>query len=211
MSQKLFEEEVAITDIGGSRFLIQFTDSSNIDFSIPKVGEYILSSQKKRINNVVACESELIIYLKDNQIDSLLKSLNRKELEIEQAKSSTYKLGINFSEGIDWDEIVDQVGLRKSTIIKKLCAKEFEFQMFGFLPGFMYLDGLDKKLYTKRRHKPRNFVEAGSVGLGGKYIGIYGMPSPAGWHIIGTVKKRPLNRLMKHIKIGDKLNFTIND
>lgn len=57
--------------------------------------------------------------------------------------------------------------------------------MLGFLPGFAYLGGMNKKLNTPRLNTPRLNLEAGSVGIGGEQTGIYPLASPGGWRIIG--------------------------
>ncbi len=55
----------------------------------------------------------------------------------------------------------------------------------GFTPGFPYLDGLSPRIATPRLETPRSQVPAGSVGIGGSQTGIYSVPGPGGWRIIG--------------------------
>ena len=62
--------------------------------------------------------------------------------------------------------------------------------MLGFLPGFLYLGGLDKRLNCPRKLTPKNAINAGSVGIGGHQTGIYPVTSPGGWQIIG---RSPIN------------------
>ena len=57
--------------------------------------------------------------------------------------------------------------------------------MFGFLPGFIYLDGLDASLHVPRKTIPSKYVKANSIAIGGKYIGLYSIDSPGGWQVIG--------------------------
>lgn len=63
--------------------------------------------------------------------------------------------------------------------------------MLGFLPGFAYLSGLNPDLETPRLEVPRVRIEAGAVGIGGAQTGIYPLPSPGGWQIIGRSPLRP--------------------
>ena len=65
--------------------------------------------------------------------------------------------------------------------------------MLGFLPGFAYLSGLNPDLETPRLEVPRVRIEAGAVGIGGAQTGIYPLPSPGGWQIIGRSPLRPYN------------------
>jgi inhibitor of KinA len=80
----------------------------------------------------------------------------------------------------------------------------------GFLPGFLYLGGLDKKLFFPRKKSPRKEVEKGAVGIAGKQTGIYPQKSPGGWQIIGNC---PLDLFDVHenppsiFKAGDKIKF----
>lgn len=51
-------------------------------------------------------------------------------------------------------------------------AQSFYVQFYGFLPGFVYLNGLPKALQLPRRKEPRLTVPAGSVAVGERYVGI---------------------------------------
>jgi KipI family sensor histidine kinase inhibitor len=56
----------------------------------------------------------------------------------------------------------------------------------GFAPGFAYLSGLPEELPdVPRLDSPRTRVPAGSVGLAGRWCGVYPTESPGGWRIIG--------------------------
>ncbi len=45
------------------------------------------------------------------------------------------------------------------------------------------------ELATPRRAEPRLQVPAGSVGIGGSQTGIYPLPTPGGWQIIGHTSR----------------------
>ncbi|MEB2783935.1 5-oxoprolinase subunit PxpB [Algoriphagus persicinus] len=77
---------------------------------------------------------------------------------------------------------------------KKISQKElismhsqplYRIHFYGFLPGFMYLNGLNETLHTARKSVPDRVVPAGSVAIGGSQTGIYPSASPGGWHLIG--------------------------
>lgn len=81
---------------------------------------------------------------------------------------------------------------------------------YGFLPGFMYLGGLNPKLYTPRKSNPDRLLTKGTVAIGGQQTGIYPMDSPGGWHAIGRtpielfdITKNPPSIA----QIGDKIRF----
>jgi KipI family sensor histidine kinase inhibitor len=65
------------------------------------------------------------------------------------------------------------------------CAVNYRIHFYGFLPGFVYLNGLPVQLHTPRKSVPDRTIQAGSVAIGGAQTGIYPMDSPGGWHVIG--------------------------
>jgi len=91
----------------------------------------------------------------------------------------------------DYEHSRDLVSLAKSKnltpeeLIRIHSSQLYRLHFYGFLPGFMYLQGLPKELYTPRKSIPDREVPAGSVAIGGSQTGIYPRNSPGGWHIIG--------------------------
>jgi inhibitor of KinA len=112
--------------------------------------------------------------------------------------------------GTDLEEMSKRIGLAKEEIIKIHSESTYTLYFYGFLPGFMYLGGLDKRLYLNRKSTPDRSVKSGSVAIGGTQTGIYPMDSPGGWHVIGkcpvsiynTTKSPPCK-----MEPGDKILF----
>ncbi|WP_298427731.1 5-oxoprolinase subunit PxpB [uncultured Kordia sp.] len=91
---------------------------------------------------------------------------------------------INF--GIDLDEIAQKNKLSINEIIQLHTSPKYQIFSIGFLPGFLYLGGLDKRLHIDRKSTPRLEVKKGAVGIGGMQTGIYPKSSPGGWQILGN-------------------------
>ena len=112
--------------------------------------------------------------------------------------------------GLDLEEISKVKMLSFQEIIALHTAPIYTVHFIGFLPGFLYLGGLDKNLHISRRKSPRLTVPKGAVGIGEKQTGIYPKSSPGGWQIIGN---SPLNFFEKNldppceILAGDKVKF----
>lgn len=87
--------------------------------------------------------------------------------------------------GPDLTQSAHILGLSEEELISHHTAKPFLVSMLGFLPGFTYLSATPKALHIARHDRPRLSVPAGSVGLAGWQTGIYALPSPGGWRIIG--------------------------
>ena len=86
----------------------------------------------------------------------------------------------------------------------------YRIHFFGFLPGFMYLNGLDSALHFPRKSIPDRKIEPGSVAIGGSQTGIYPAESPGGWHVIG---KTPITLFDQNFnppvfaKPGERIRF----
>ncbi len=88
--------------------------------------------------------------------------------------------------GPDLEAVAERVGLSPEEVVRRHSAGRYVVYMLGFLPGFVYLGGLDPALAVPRRASPRLEVPAGSVAIGGSQTGIYGRGgAPGGWHVIG--------------------------
>jgi inhibitor of KinA len=87
--------------------------------------------------------------------------------------------------GIDLEEMSKSLNLEISEIIKTHSENIYTVFFIGFLPGFLYLGGLNSKLFFDRKPNPRLNVEVGSVGIGGEQTGVYPVNSAGGWNIIG--------------------------
>jgi len=91
--------------------------------------------------------------------------------------------------GPDFDFICERLGLSGRELIE-LHSGEYIVDMLGFTPGFAYIGGLDERLKIDRLPEPRQFVPAGSVGIAGGRSGLYSLPGPGGWPLIGRTSKK---------------------
>ena len=87
--------------------------------------------------------------------------------------------------GEDLAGLAKLTGLSEKEIIDIHAGTEYRVYMLGFLPGFVYLGGMDERIAAPRLNSPRVSIPAGSVGIGGSQTGVYPMASPGGWRLIG--------------------------
>ena len=87
--------------------------------------------------------------------------------------------------GSDLHDMEKILGIEKEEIIRIHSSVCYKIYMLGFLPGFVYLGGLDKRIEVPRLATPRVKINPGSVGIGGNQTGVYPMASPGGWRLIG--------------------------
>ncbi len=121
-----------------------------------------------------------------------------------------HEIAVDFSTGLDWDLAESESGLDRDAFVETLCGEEYSVAMLGFLPGFVYLDGLPGTLHLPRRASPRRAVGAGSVAIGGGQCGIYRLPSPGGWQILGQASFEShlsIEDLLESVRFGDRVRF----
>ena len=88
-------------------------------------------------------------------------------------------------DGEDLEEVARLCGLSAREVVRRHTAGPWTVAFTGFAPGFGYLSGGDPALDVPRRAEPRTAIPAGSVGLAGRFSGIYPRASPGGWQLIG--------------------------
>lgn len=87
--------------------------------------------------------------------------------------------------GPDLAFVAAHTGLTTDDVIAIHSARPYHIYTIGFAPGFCYLGGLDVRLHSPRLETPRTLVPAGSVGIAEAQTGVYPLPSPGGWRLIG--------------------------
>ena len=95
--------------------------------------------------------------------------------------------------GPDLELVAAHTGLTPAAVMARHAAPDYLVHLIGFAPGFPYLGGLDAALATPRRAQPRALVPTGSVGIAGPQTGIYSLPTPGGWQLIGRTPLRLFN------------------
>ena len=87
--------------------------------------------------------------------------------------------------GLDLHDVANHTGLSVEEIIERHATTPLPVLMIGFAPGFAYLGPVDETIRMPRLENPRPRVDPGAVGIAGQFTGVYPLPSPGGWRIIG--------------------------
>jgi KipI family sensor histidine kinase inhibitor len=120
-------------------------------------------------------------------IETLARETVASPLEHDDAPRRTIEIPVCYDDDFapDLARVAQRAGLSIDDAIGAHASSACRVALFGFAPGFAYLDGLDARVHTPRLDTPRPRVEAGSVGIAGPRTGVYPAPSPGGWNIIG--------------------------
>lgn len=112
--------------------------------------------------------------------------------------------------GPDIQFVADHAEMAVEKLVELHCAPVYQVYMIGFVPGFPYLGGMDRRISAPRLESPRISVPAGSVGIAGEQTGIYPLNTPGGWRIIGRTPIRlydPAQEIPSLLKAGDLVQF----
>lgn len=114
--------------------------------------------------------------------------------------------------GPDIAEVAARAKISEAEVIRVHTKATYRVAALGFSPGFPYLTGMAPRLATPRKATPRVSVPAGSVGIGGGQTGVYPLPTPGGWSLIGRTPARlfrPENEAEPALlAAGDIVRFT---
>lgn len=77
-------------------------------------------------------------------------------------------------------------GLSTESVVSLHTGAEYLVHMIGFLIGYPYMASLPAEMRVPRLARPRLKTPRGSVAIAGELTGIYPLPSPGGWHVLGT-------------------------
>jgi len=108
---------------------------------------------------------------------------------LRRAGTSTVEIPVRY-DGPDLAEVAERTGLSPDEVVALHTGARWTVAFAGFVPGFGYLTGGDPRLDVPRRDSPRTRIPAGSVGLAGRFSGVYPSDSPGGWQLIGSTTAR---------------------
>ena len=113
-------------------------------------------------------------------------------------------------DGPDIEAVATQLHLTPERVAEIHTRPIYRVFLVGFVPGWAYLGPLPEELELPRRHVPRTQVPAGSVAIAGRQTGIYPLPSPGGWHLIGRTSVKlflPDSDPPCLFRAGDRVKF----
>lgn len=122
----------------------------------------------------------------------------------------SFVVPVDYGDRADVGPLEERLGLPWDEIVALHSAPTYSVAYLGFTPGFPYLHGLNPRLATPRRERPRQSVPAGAVAIANGQAGIYPSTGPGGWWLLGTTDfglfdpERPEPTALR---TGDELRF----
>ncbi|WP_372937102.1 5-oxoprolinase subunit PxpB [Seonamhaeicola sp.] len=191
--------------------------SKSILYDVLNFKNKIVEIKHDSVLEITHAYCSIIVSFKEALIDfdkevEILKSIYNRDSKKTKTNYKLWKIPVcyDFSFGIDLEALAHAKGLPVKEVIKLHSQALYTVYFIGFLPGFLYLGGLDEVLHTPRKNTPRLKVKKGAVAIGGNQTGVYPNESPGGWNIIGN---SPINFFNIKNKIpcfasaGDQIQF----
>jgi len=129
-------------------------------------------------------------------------------------RTVTMPVSYGGARGPDLDELARSAGMSPDEFARLHRSALYRVAFIGFAPGFPYLTGLPEPLHAPRLASPRPRVPSGSLGIGGKYTGVYPSSTPGGWRLIGNAPFRlfsPAANPPATLAPGDRVRFEAVD
>lgn len=179
---------------GDNALVVEFGKiiDEKVNNTVHSLSAWIEAANIEGIIELLPTFRSLMIYYDHNKISygqlvNIIQTFDSDKLLEGQETKRILKVpccyGLHF--GADLNDMQKITGLTKDEIIAIHSGVDYKIYMLGFLPGFVYLGGLDKRIEAPRLETPRLKIKPGSVGIGGNQTGVYPMASPGGWRLIG--------------------------
>jgi len=181
-----------IRDAGDSALLIEWDEAIDPEINSRAIATAaaIREAAIPGLRDIVSTYRSVAVFFNPLQIepDGLSAVLSRLSGEPRQAAGgNTIEVPVVYGgeAGPDLAAVADWAGLSADAVIARHSGTEYRVFMLGFLPGFAYLGPVDTAIAAPRRSTPRVRVPTGSVGIAGRFTGVYPRESPGGWQLIG--------------------------
>ncbi|NNG39055.1 allophanate hydrolase subunit 1 [Flexivirga sp. ID2601S] len=159
-----------------TRWLVEH-DHEGVE-SVPAERTILLQVGDRRVGAAGAHE-RLTAVLRD------LREADPGDHERSEHESPVVDLDVVY-DGPDLADAAEALGMSVEGLVRWHTESAWEVEFLGFMPGFGYLTRPGDTLEVPRRSSPRTRIPVGSVGLAGRYSGVYPSASPGGWQLIGT-------------------------
>lgn len=174
-----------------------------------QVANWIDSLKLPGLIEAVAAYETVGLYVDESTFDPTCL-LKLPESDLAPTESKLHEIPVCYEFGDDLADAAQRLGISSDFVIAEHLSVVYHCAAIGFCPGFPYLHALPQSIAgLPRRATPRVRVMPGSVGITGNQTGIYPLPRPGGWNLIGRTPMTLVDVDDDYfpIKAGDRLQF----
>jgi inhibitor of KinA len=114
----------------------------------------------------------------------------------------------------DLEAAAQRLGMAPDGVLAAHLAAEYRVYMYGFAPGYAYMDGVPAALHLPRKPVPVRSRPVGTVMIAGGQCLITTLPMPTGWWVIGQTRTPVLQLAAAEpflFQPGDRVRFRAID
>lgn len=212
-------KKAKILTAGDSALLIEFEQkiAPEINAQITAFVHFLKEQHIEGVTDLIPAFASLLInydprVIGYKDLKARIEELLKIEVSEEASEARVFEIPVCYGGeyGPDIANIAENAGLSEQEVIDIHCSKDYLIYMLGFLPGFVYLGGLDERIHTPRLANPRISIPAGSVGIAASQTGIYPLNSPGGWQLLGMTPVKtydPERETPILVEAGDYIRF----
>lgn len=212
-------KKAKILTAGDSALLIEFEQkiAPEINAQITAFAHLLKGQHIEGVTDLIPAFASLLInydprVIGYKDLKARIEELLKIEVSEEAGDVRVFEIPVCYGGeyGPDIANIAENAGLSEQEVIDIHCSKDYLIYMLGFLPGFVYLGGLDERIHTPRLANPRISIPAGSVGIAASQTGIYPLNSPGGWQLLGMTPVKtydPERETPILVEAGDYIRF----
>ena len=185
--------KVRLQPLGETALLAEL--GSRLDTGLNTRAIALAAALKKRrdVRQAVAGYASVTVQFDPDQItfealSTAIKRLATKRPPMDEP-GRLHRIPVSY-DGPDLASASERLGLHPRQVVELHVKPIYRVFVVGFVPGWAYMGPLPEELALPRLDAPRTHVPAGSVAIAGRQTGIYPLPVPGGWHLIGRTSVR---------------------
>ena len=145
------------------------------------------------------------------QLEAALRKLQTNaQHKYEQPTKRTVQVCYESPFDFDLDAVAKACSMSADAVINAHLAADYKVLMYGFVPGYAYLGGVDASIQVPRKLAAVRDIPAGCVMVAGTQCLVTTLKMPTGWSIIG---RSPTQILLNDperpflFDVGDEVTF----
>ena len=215
MPQPRSTQRVRIHPLGDTALLAELGSRLDTALNTRAIGLAYALRRRRDVRQAVAGYASVTVHFDPDQAthESLGAAIQR--LAVKRPKMEVpgrlHRIPVVY-DGQDIDEVATSLTLSRDEVIAIHTRPIYRVFLVGFVPGWAYLGPLPEELGLPRRHVPRTQVPAGAVAIAARQTGIYPLPVPGGWHLIGRTSVKlflPDSDPPCLFRAGDRVKFFV--